>query len=93
MTVRIHTTIPGINQSEFDAIHKALTSSGEPPMGLIFHSSAPVDGGWLIVDFWDSRQNYDAAMSLVQKAIESAGVALGGPPSVEEFPVYEILQP
>jgi len=92
MTVRIHTTIPGINHTEFDKIHKIVTS-GEPPKGLLFHSSAPVDGGWRVIDFWESRQDYDAAMPVIQKAIESAGVTPGGPPSVEEFPVHEIFQP
>lgn len=92
MTVRIQTTIPGIDTAEFDAIHKIITS-GEPPKGLIFHSSAPVEGGWLVIDFWDSRQDYDAAMPIVQRAIESAGVTPAGPPSVEEFPVHEIFKP
>ena len=92
MTVRIHTTIPGINQTQFDAVHKIITS-GEPPKGLLFHSSAPVDGGWRVIDFWESRQDYDAAMPIIQKAIESAGITPAGPPTVEEFPVYEIVQP
>jgi hypothetical protein len=92
MTVRIQTTIPGIDAAQFNAIHKIITS-GEPPKGLVFHSSAPVDGGWLIIDFWDSRQDYDAAMPIVQNAVESAGVTPAGPPAVEEFPVHEIFQP
>ncbi len=66
-----------------------------PPanQGLIFHSSAQSEEGWLIIDFWVSRQDYDNATPLVQQAIQSAGVTPGGPPSIEEFPVHEILQP
>jgi len=92
MTVRIHTTLRGINQTQFDVIHKIITA-GEPPKGLLFHSSAPVDGGWGVIDFWESRQDYDAAMPIVQRAIESAGVAPAGPPTVEEFPVHETFRP
>jgi len=92
MTVRIHTTIPGISEEQFDAMHKIIIS-GEPPKGLLFHSSSPVDGGWGVIDFWESRQDYDAAMPVVQKAMESAGITPQGPPSVEEFPVHETFQP
>jgi hypothetical protein len=92
MTVRIHTTLPGINQEQFEAIHKVITA-GEPPNGLLFHSSAPIEGGWQVIDFWESRQAYDAATPVVQKAIESAGVTPQGPPSVEEFAVHEIIRP
>ncbi len=65
----------------------------QPPNGLLFHSSAPIEGGWQVIDFWESRQAYDAAMPVVQKAIESAGVTPQGPPSVEEFAVHEIFRP
>jgi len=92
LTVRIQTTIPGINQEQFDAIHK-IVMAGEPPPGLLFHSSAPIEGGWLVLDFWESRQEYDSAMPVVQNAIESAGVTPSGPPTVEEFPVHEIFRP
>ena len=92
MTVRIHTTLPGVNQEQFDAVHKIITA-GEPPKGLLFHSSAPVQGGWGVIDFWESRVDYDAAMPVIQKAIESAGVIPQGPPSVEEFTVYETFRP
>jgi hypothetical protein len=92
MTVRIHTNLPGIGQEQFDAIHKIITA-GEPPKGLVFHSSASVDGGWVVIDFWESRQDYDAAMPVVQKAMESAGATPQGAPRVEEFPVYETFRP
>jgi len=92
MTVRIHTTLPGVSQEQFDALHKVITA-GEPPKGLLFHSSAPVEGGWGVIDFWASREDYDAAMPVIQRGMEAAGVTPQGPPSVEEFPVHEIFQP
>lgn len=92
MTVRIHTNLAGVTQKEFDAVHKLITA-GEPPKGLIFHSSAPIEGGWSVIDFWESRRDYDAGMSRVQEAIATAGVTMRGPPEIEEFPVYETFQP
>jgi hypothetical protein len=51
------------------------------------------EGGWCVIDFWESRQDYDAAAPRVQEAIAAAGVTMQGPPDIEEFPVYETLQP
>ena len=93
MTVRIHTNLVGVTQEEFEAVHKQVMASGEPPKGLIFHSSGPVAGGWIVIDFWESRQGVDAATPRIQKAIEAAGVTMQGPPGVEEFPVYETVRP
>lgn len=92
MTVRIHTILAGVTLEEFEAVHK-LVSAAEPPKGLLFHSSGPIDGGWMVVDFWESRADFDAAMPIVQQAIAGAGVTMHGPPDVEEFPVHETIRP
>jgi len=55
MTVRIHTTLPGVDQEQFEAIHE-LIMANESPNGLLFHSSAPIEGGWQVIDFWEPRQ-------------------------------------
>jgi hypothetical protein len=46
-----------------------------------------------VVDFWESRNDFDAAMPIVQEAIAGAGVTMKGPPDVKEFPVHEIILP
>ena len=92
MAVRIHTNLAGVTEEEFAAVHKHVTA-GPPPQGLIFHSSGPIDGGWGVLDFWESRADYDAAMPQVQAAIAAAGVSMQGPPEIEEFVVYEIVKP
>ncbi len=92
MTVRIHTNLAGVTEEEFVAVHKHVTA-GEPPKGLIFHSSGPVDGGWCVIDFWESRQDCDAALPRVQQGIAASGVTMQGPPDIEEFPVFETFQP
>lgn len=92
MTVRIHTNLVGVTQDEFDAVHK-LVIAGEPAKGLLFHSSGPVEGGWIVIDFWESRQDFDNGTGRVQEAIAASGVTMQGPPEIEEFPVYETFQP
>ena len=91
MTVRIHTNLVGVTQKKFDTVHKLIIAD-DPPEGLICHSSAPIDGGWSAIDFWETRQDYDAGMGRVQEATATAGVTMHGPSEVEEFSVYETFQ-
>jgi len=58
-----------------------------------FIRQLPIDGGSGVIDFWESRQDFDAAMGRVQEAMAEAGVTMQRLPDIEEFPVYETLQP
>lgn len=45
---------------QFDAVNKHVDPSGDPPKGLLCHASGPIDEGWGVIDFWESRQDFDA---------------------------------
>ena len=66
-----------------------------PPEGLIFHAAGPIEDGWGIIDFWESREQFDAFLSRVASGRLIA--ALGdrrhqSPPEVKEFPVHNMHQ-
>jgi hypothetical protein len=46
-----------------------------------------------VIDFWESRQDFDAFQARIQDGMAAAGVSPQGPPDVKEFPVHEIIQP
>jgi hypothetical protein len=75
----------------YDAIDGRLGIDGDPPEGLIFHSAGPIDGGWGIIDFWESRADFDAFSSRIVAGMASAGVEPSGPPDIKEFPVHETI--
>jgi len=94
MAVGIRIKLAGVTQEQFDAVDQHLKASGGTPPGLLFHSSGPIDGGWGVIDFWESRGEFDAFFgSRVQDAVKAAGVEMQGPPDVKEFPVHETWQP
>ena len=94
MTVGIRIKLAGVTQEQFDEVNKHVDATGNPPKGIVFHASGPIDGGWGIIDFWESRGEFDAFMgSRVQEAVKAAGVEMQGPPDVKEFPVHETWQP
>jgi hypothetical protein len=93
MPVGIRNNLPGVTQEQFDAINKQVDLASDPPPGLIFHASGPIEGGWGVIAFWESREAFDAFVPRIQRSVEAAGIELQGPPDITEFPVHETFSP
>ena len=93
MTVGIRIKLSGVSQEQFDEVNKHIDPTGNPPKGVLFHASGPIDDGWGVIDFWESRQDFDAFQARIPDGMTAAGVSPQGPPDVKEFPVHEIIQP
>ena len=90
MAVGIRIKLPGINQEQFDKVNALVNAGGDPPKGMIFHASGPIDEGWGVIDFWESRADFDAFFgSRVKAAVDGSGVEMSGAPDIKEFPVHE----
>jgi heme-degrading monooxygenase HmoA len=90
MAVGIRIKLPGVTQEQFDKVNAHVNRAGDTPKGMIFHSSGPIDEGWGVIDFWESRADFDAFFgSRVKAAVDEAGVEMQGPPDIKEFPVHE----
>ena len=89
MAVGIRIKFTGLTQAEFDVVNKHVDPASNPPKGLLFHASGPIDEGWGVIDFWESRQDFDAFQGRIHESVAAAGVVLQGAPDIKEFPVYE----
>lgn len=89
MAVGIRIKFVGMTEEQFDAVNEKVDPAGDKPAGLIFHASGPIEGGWGVIDFWESREAFDAFAPRIQRSAEAAGVELQGPPDIKEFPVHE----
>ena len=54
-----------------------------------------MDGGWGVLDFWESREHFDRFQ---ETRLGPAMASLGedgpsGPPDIKEFPVHNIHKP
>ena len=78
-------------RSSFDQAHDHANPDRTPPKGLLFHASGPIDGGWGIIDFWESREDFDAFAPRVMEGMTAAGIQPQGPPDIKEFPVHEMI--
>ena len=91
MAVGIRIKLAGITQAEFDRGHDHINPDRAAPKGLLFHASGPIDDGWGIIDFWESRADFDAFAGRIAEGMAAAGIQLQGPPDVKEFPVHEVI--
>jgi hypothetical protein len=74
MALAILAEIPGLTREQYEGVVKKVSESGSP-RGALFHSGGPIEGGWRIVEVWESRDAADAfyASDLLAKA--TAGLA------------------
>ncbi len=95
MAIGLSIRIEGGSAEQYDAVHAKADVDGNPPDGLILHSAGPIKSGWGIIDFWESREQFDAFQEsrLVPAITELGDQGFGGPPEVKEFPVHHITKP
>jgi hypothetical protein len=91
LAIGVRIKLPGITREQFDAAHDQINPDRSPPKGLLFHASGPIEDGWGIIDFWESRADFDAFSARINEGMAAAGVQLQGPPNVKEFPVHETI--
>jgi len=94
LAIGIRIKLPGVSQEQFDAAHDQINPDRSSPPGMLFHASGPIDGGWGVIDFWESRADFDAFLEgRIQPGIAASGVQMQGSPDIKEFPVHEIIHP
>jgi hypothetical protein len=94
MTIGLRVKFGDGTQDQYDAINAQMGVEGDPPDGLIFHAAGPVEDGWGVLDFWESREHFDRFLeSRLGPAIAELGDrAPQSPPDIKEFPVYNTIK-
>jgi hypothetical protein len=92
MAVGIRQKFNDGTQANYDAAHAVMEVDTDPPAGMLVHSAGPIEGGWGIIDFWESRDAFD---TFVRDRLMPRLQALGGegfpsPPEVKEFEVHNL---
>jgi hypothetical protein len=95
MAIGLRIKFVGGTQEQYEATNAQMNVEAEPPDGLIFHAGGPIDDGWGVIDFWESREKFDAfANGRLGQAIEQLGErGMPAPPDIKEFPVQSIIAP
>jgi hypothetical protein len=79
----------GFDKRTYERVNELLgidmeSGQGDWPEGLLFHFGGAKEGGWVVFEVWDSRENQERFMDeRLGRALEEGG--LEGPPSRVEW--------
>jgi hypothetical protein len=59
MAIGLLMEFPGMGQEQYDAVMEELNLGGRMPSGGITHAAGPTEGGWRVVDVWESQEAFD----------------------------------
>jgi len=82
---------PEGSQETYDKVRTQLGLEEQPPAGGILHVAGPSpDGGWRIVEVWESQEDADRFVAeRLAPALEAVGVTGRGQPQV--WPVHSYI--
>jgi hypothetical protein len=87
MAVAFLQELPGATQEQYDQVVETLR--GQTAEGRIFHVSGPIEGGWRIVDVWESQE---AVNKFFQEQLGPAAQEAGMEMRIPQFwPVHNML--
>jgi hypothetical protein len=82
---------PGGKQEQFDQVLEKLQLGGKATQGQLFHVEGPMEGGWRVVDVWESQEAADKFFQeKLGQALQEAGLAI---PQPQVWPVHRLLKP
>ncbi|MDQ6915836.1 MAG: hypothetical protein M3155_08505 [Actinomycetota bacterium] len=80
----------GLDEQRYRAVNDRVNPPDDRPAGCIFHSAGPgPDGGWRVVDVWESRQDFERFQQerLFPALSEVFGDQMPAPPTIAEWEV------
>ncbi|MEZ4617358.1 MAG: hypothetical protein R2867_17870 [Caldilineaceae bacterium] len=85
--IQVH-ELPGMTGNSTNR-HYVRSSSRGPPPGSSLHAGGPMEGGWRIVEVWESEEAADRfyGSELFQQMVRSTGIPA---PTITSYPVETV---
>jgi hypothetical protein len=77
---------------EYEAMNAALEQAGAPKP--LVHIASPVEGGFRVINVWESQADVDAVVQLAGQYVQSQGWQSNGPDAIIRRtinPVYRLV--
>ena len=81
---------PGVTQEQYDKVLEKLQLGGKTYQGGIFHVAGPMEGGWRVVDVWESQEAFDAFVQQAAPILQE--VEMWPPDESKNWPVHNLLK-
>jgi hypothetical protein len=96
MAVVVVLEMPGMTQAQYEQSAEKVAgkpgpvkSPGDWPVaGLVSHTSAPTDDGWLVVDVWESEEAFRQFGETIMPILRDLGVQDVQP---RVYPVFNVV--
>jgi hypothetical protein len=86
---------PEVTAEQYDQIRERLAASNSmPPEGARIHiAGSTEDGGWRIVEVWETREAAEKWGEKVMQARQELGFSQDGPPKTTYVEVHNMMGP
>ncbi len=71
MAIATLAEVPDLTQEQYDA---AVREVGLPAPGQIFHLAGPMEGGWRVLEVWESQEAADTFFQRLGPALQNVGI-------------------
>ncbi len=89
MAVALLLEFPGATQEQFGQVAEKVGSKSPP--GLLYHVEGSIEGGWRVVDVWESQEAVDTFFQeTLGQVLQEAGIAV---PHPQFWPAHRIIKP
>jgi hypothetical protein len=85
MALAILVEIPGVTREQYEGVVTKVTAAGRP-RGSVFHAGGPMEGGYRLVEVWESREDADAFYG--SELLRQATAGLGQAKVIMTWPVF-----
>lgn len=72
---------PGGTKEQYDEICARLTDGGTldalndwPTAGILSHTAGPIDGGWRVIDVWESEEAFQRFGQVIGPVLQEVGM-------------------
>ena len=86
MALAILAEIPDLTRGQYEAVVTKVNEAGSPA-GALFHAGGPIEGGYRVVEVWETREAADAFYSS-KRYQEAAAASPSEPEIIMTWPVH-----
>lgn len=88
-TITVLFDMPNVTSTQYDQVIKGLEAAGAGnPKGRLYHIASPKEGGWLVVDVWESGEQLDQFAQTLIPVMQEAGMT---PPQSQIYPLHNLI--
>lgn len=80
----------GVSQAQYQQVLDQVSPGNQPPPGMSYHAAGPTEGGFCVIEVWDSQE---AVQRFFEETLGQALQAANINVQPTTFPIINTMQP